>query len=612
MVRKHLRSSFVVLLSFVGTCGSHALAATATGDSEKATANTPPAAQCVQGAIAAEVRADRAERDRLVEQALRVSPDFPPARWQAGQVRFDGEWLTIDAALEKGAQDELLAQYRKLRSVYGTSPEGQMTLARWCQKHHLPAETMVHASQLLATRPGDPEVLKMLDLSWHKGQLVTAAELAQRKQQDEKAKLAMQRWRPVLAEIRAKIESKSTDVHAAGLEQLRAIHDPTAIEALIAVFKSRPSLLCEAIRTTGQMPGQEATDALLQQAMLSKNEDVRLAACEQLKPRSMYGYVPKLMAALSTPLQAKFEVVQDGEGVHFRETIQREGQNAAVAKRVDTEVPLLTPNPNLANIIGQAYTESIIDNQATAGALVKLNRKLLEFNESIYRVLESTVGKVAARDPDAWWDWWHKLNVLGLDKKPVYVDSYYNPVDVPYVAYAPSDLPSFPSVSTPALYSDPPPPPPRHCSCFGRGTLVWTFNGQMPIENVQIGDRVLSQNPMSGELTFRPVLDITLGHQDLFALDAEGEKIVATAGHVFWVSGAGWRMTKEVKVGDRLHTVSGWSEIQSITPVDAGETHNLVVADFNTYFVGDHRILTHDITMPQMVTGAVPGELVAR
>ena len=71
-------------------------------------------------------------------------------------------------------------------------------------------------------------------------------------------------------------------------------------------------------------------------------------------------------------------------------------------------------------------------------------------------------------------------------------------------------------------------------------------------------------------------------------------------------------MTKELKVGDRLHTVSGWSEIEGIKPVEAGETHNLVVADFNTYFVGDDRILTHDITIPQTVTGGVPGELAAR
>ena len=91
----------------------------------------------MQGAIAAESRGDRGERDRLIEQALRVAPDFAPARWQAGQVRYGDQWLTIDAAVEKGAQDELLAQYRKMRSAYGNSPEGQLTLARWCQKQHL-------------------------------------------------------------------------------------------------------------------------------------------------------------------------------------------------------------------------------------------------------------------------------------------------------------------------------------------------------------------------------------------------------------------------------------------------------------------------------------------
>ena len=37
-----------------------------------------------------------------------------------------------------------------------------------------------------------------------------------------------------------------------------------------------------------------------------------------------------------------------------------------------------------------------------------------------------------------------------------------------------------------------------------------------------------------------------------------------------------------------------------------------MVADFNTYFVGNARLLVHDITIPQMVTGGVPGELAAR
>jgi len=616
MVREHLRSIFVCFLAAAGTCGSQALAATA-GDSEKSPASAPPVAQCVQGAIAAEIRADRGERDRLIEQALRVAPDFAPARWQAGQVRYGDQWLTIDAALEKGAQDELLAQYRKLRSVYGSSPDGQMALARWCQKHHLVAETAAHASQLLASRPNDPEVLKMLDLTWHKGQLITVTELAQRKEQDEKAKQAMQHWRPLVGAIRNKIESKSTGEHEQGMQELQAIHDPAAIEALVVVFKSRPSLLCEAIRMIGQISGQEATDALLQQAILSKNDEVILAACDQLKNRSVYGYVPKLMAALSTPVQTKFEVVHDTDGVHFRETVERGGEDATVAKTVDTEVGFLVPNPNLGNIIGQTYAETFLDNQMTAKATAKRNRKLLEFNDSIYRVLDNTVGKVAAHEPEAWWDWWHNYNVMSIGKKPVYVDNYYNPVDVAYVPYMPADIPdiavSIPLDSTATVPAFVGPPRPRCDGCFARGTKVWTSSGQMPIENVQIGDRVLSQSPLSGELAFKPVIDITLGHQPFIELTTtDKETIVPTGGHTFWVSGVGWRLARELKMGDRLHTVSGWSEIESIKPVEAGETHNLVVADFDTYFVGDSRVLVHDITIPQMVTGGVPGELAAR
>ncbi|HEX4143418.1 MAG TPA: polymorphic toxin-type HINT domain-containing protein [Pirellulales bacterium] len=608
MVRKHRLASFLILICAVISCGAQALAATAATDSKTSPPTAPPAAHCVRGAIAAEERADRSGRDRLVEQALRAAPDFAPARWQAGQIRYDGQWLTVDAACEKGARDELLQQYHKLRSAYDDSPEAHLTLTRWCMKHHLTAEAMAHASRVLAARPNDQEVMKMLDLTWDKGELISRTELAQRKDRDEKARQAMQHWRPLLGAIRNKIDGKSAAEHDEGLAELAAVQDPAAIEALIVVFKNRASSLCEAIRVIGQMPGQEATDALLQQAILSKNENVGLAACQQLKTRSVYGYVPKLLAALSTPVETKFEVVRDGEGVHFRETVQRQGQDAALAKTVDTGVDLLTPNPNMGRIIGQAYADAILDTQMTAKANAKLNRKLIDFNESIYRVLDNTVGKQVAHNPEAWWDWWYNYNVMSVDKKPTYVDTYYNPVDVPYQPYTPTDIPQY------SVAVNPPAPPPgsRSHSCFARGTKVWTSSGTMPIENVQIGDRVLSQSPLSGELTFKPVLDITVGHQPFLAIDAEGEKLVATGGHMFWVSGAGWRLARELKVGDRLHTVSGWSEIQSIQPVDPGETHNLTVADFNTYFVGDSRVLTHDITIPQMVTGGVPGELAAR
>ena len=300
----------------------------------------------------------------------------------------------------------MIQQYRSFRAGYGSTPEEQLKLARWCQQHHLTAETRAHASQVLAARETDPEVLKMLGLTRHNGQLTSTTELAERKEQDEQAKRAMRHWRPLLTAMRGKIESDSSGEHDEGMQELQAIRDPAAIEALVATFKNRPDLLCEAIRVIGQMPGQEATDALLQQAILSKHAGVRRSACDELKTRSVYGFVPKLIAALSTPVQTRFEVVRDRGAVHFRKTIRREAGNAVVAKTVDTNVTLLVPNPNLRNIIGETYEATILDVQRTTRSASRLNRKLMQFNQSIYEVLEHTVGSQSTRDPKQWWDWW--------------------------------------------------------------------------------------------------------------------------------------------------------------------------------------------------------------
>jgi hypothetical protein len=37
------------------------------------------------------------------------------------------------------------------------------------------------------------------------------------------------------------------------------------------------------------------------------------------------------------------------------------------------------------------------------------------------------------------------------------------------------------------------------------------------------------------------------------------------------------------------------------------EAHNLVVGDFNTYFVGDHGFLVHDNTYRRPTTALLPG-----
>ena len=151
-------------------------------------------------------------------------------------------------------------------------------------------------------------------------------------------------------------------------------------------------------------------------------------------------------------------------------------------------------------------------------------------------------------------------------------------------------------------------PAPRHHSCFALGTKVCTITGPVAIEKVEIGDEVLAQNPFSGELTYKPVLQTTVGHTDLLSIDLGAEKIEATPGHVFWVSGKGWRMAANLKTGDELHSVEGWAEVIDVEPIAAADTRNLVVADYGTYFVGDNRLLVHDVTMLQPYAGKVPGD----
>ncbi len=40
------------------------------------------------------------------------------------------------------------------------------------------------------------------------------------------------------------------------------------------------------------------------------------------------------------------------------------------------------------------------------------------------------------------------------------------------------------------------------------GTVVQALGGRRPIETIQLGDRVLSQNTTTGELSFQPVIRI--------------------------------------------------------------------------------------------------------
>ena len=88
----------------------------------------------------------------------------------------------------------------------------------------------------------------------------------------------------------------------------------------------------------------------------------------------------------------------------------------------------------------------------------------------------------------------------------------------------------------------------------------------------------------------------------------DGESIITTLGHPFWVSGQGWKMAKQLAVGDLLHSLHGAAPIEIVAPLDGKlAAHNLVVADFNTYFVGQSGLLVHDNEFRRPTRAIVPG-----
>ncbi len=148
----------------------------------------------------------------------------------------------------------------------------------------------------------------------------------------------------------------------------------------------------------------------------------------------------------------------------------------------------------------------------------------------------------------------------------------------------------------------------RTHSCFAKGTLVWTKTGKKPIESIELGELVLSQEVESGELKYQPVLGTTVRPPSpMLKLTLNKEQLITTLGHPFWVSGVGWRMSKELGEDAMLHTINGSSRVRSVESEADATAYNLIVANFNTYFVGDSGLLVHDNTPHRSAQVVVPG-----
>ncbi|MEG4529780.1 polymorphic toxin-type HINT domain-containing protein, partial [Microcoleus sp. D2_18a_D3] len=135
-------------------------------------------------------------------------------------------------------------------------------------------------------------------------------------------------------------------------------------------------------------------------------------------------------------------------------------------------------------------------------------------------------------------------------------------------------------------------------NCFVAGTEILTVDGIKNIEDIQVGDWVIADDPTTpGEIEARQVLNTFVRETDaLVDLYVDGEVISTTGEHPFWVSDKGWVEAKDLVVGSLLQTADGRSiDVDKIEKQEGKfEVYNFSVEDFHTYFVSDWGILVHN------------------
>ncbi len=629
------------------------------------------AERLVADALRAELTGDSARRRVLLSEAIDAAPDYLPARWHSGQVRAEGEWMPADQAQAEAAADPKRVEYELLRKTAGKVPNGQLALARWCRKNAFNDEAAFHWQSVLAEVPQNEEALRALGVRWFQGSLMTAAEIQAAKDSLRDLRAKAKAFVPTVSRWERLLSAGDLASRNAALAEIRQLRDPLAIPAIEEItlersldtneqFERSLAMGQALVEALDEMPARAAKRSLLRHAVFAPVKTVREASIAALKKRPPHDYVPALLSLLAMPVESSYRVVSDADGsVHYFHSLYREGPDAdwsfegrlsamqedlrgptvvTVDNQITDEVaserfgaannPLVRAEmASVARINQQQFGAQAISAQQQVAAA---NRATAATNAVVVPVLAATTGEDFGDNPRAWWDWWLRYNEYSSDgERPVqeqqFADSthrYYRVPSAKTVYVRPvHEAPKLRS-GNPLPYGQrgrrqveyPRTPVPRYprCECFAAGTPIWTRTGLRPIESLEIGDFVLAQSVETGELSYKPVLGVTVRQPNPCRKLSIGEDdLVAVTGHPFWVAGTGWKMVKELEDGATLHTVNGPVTLQAIDDAEPVETYNLIVADFNTYFVGKSGVLVHDNTPREATTAIVPG-LVAK
>ncbi len=140
--------------------------------------------------------------------------------------------------------------------------------------------------------------------------------------------------------------------------------------------------------------------------------------------------------------------------------------------------------------------------------------------------------------------------------------------------------------------------------CFVAGTWILTNNMLIEIEKIEVGDKVWAENPETGQKELKSVVRTFENESsELVHIFVNGEEIITTPTHPFYVPEKGWTDAVKLRAGDILVLRNGdYVIIEKVqheileTPI---KVYNFEVEDFHTYYVGSSSILVHNACGPK-------------
>ena len=139
----------------------------------------------------------------------------------------------------------------------------------------------------------------------------------------------------------------------------------------------------------------------------------------------------------------------------------------------------------------------------------------------------------------------------------------------------------------------------QNMACFIAGTYVLALEEFKRIEDIVVGDKIMAADPDAFEIAEKTVLETYIRQADkLVHITINGEEIVTTDNHPFYVQGRGFIEAGSLLVGDKLISVNGDDLIIEDYYIELTEdpisVYNFQVEDFHTYFVGDCAVWVHN------------------